>query len=85
MLIDEQPIRFGTGHCCACASTCNHIGPIRLCAMHERMESRPAPDQPEPCEFCNDEGVVTTDTRWGEVTDDCLACHPTPDQPEGAK
>jgi hypothetical protein len=29
-----DPIRLGSGHCCVCAVTCNHIGPIRLCQTH---------------------------------------------------
>ncbi len=36
-----KPVRLGPGHCCACAGTGNHIGPIQLCAMHERPSGRP--------------------------------------------
>jgi hypothetical protein len=31
--VKPEPIRLGS-HCCVCAVTCNHIGPIRLCQTH---------------------------------------------------
>ena len=40
MEITQQAINLGGGHCCACSVSCNHIGPIYLCAMHERIVSR---------------------------------------------
>lgn len=29
------PVRLGGSHCCVCASSCSHIGPLSLCANHQ--------------------------------------------------
>lgn len=33
--LHEPAIRLGNAHCCVCAQFCTHIGPIRLCAIHQ--------------------------------------------------
>ena len=38
-IIDQSQKLQSSGHCCMCAGVCRHIGPINLCARHERMEA----------------------------------------------
>ena len=33
-IVDPPPVRLGPGHCCLCATTCNHVGPIQTCQAH---------------------------------------------------
>ena len=40
MRVNQEPVRLGGGHCCACSGVCFHIGPMRLCDRHMSQERR---------------------------------------------
>lgn len=37
----DTAISFGSGHCCVCSTFCHHVGPVRLCAMHQAAQAAP--------------------------------------------
>ena len=65
------------------ASAIEHLRMAVAAALAALPQDKEGEAEPTPCEFCNDEGTVTTYTRWGEVTEDC-DCRPTgPAAPNG--